>query len=844
MYPARIGHILDSRAVKNRAPSIISEEAIRCGSELSETMGRTSKFSFPVPGRKHAATTKEKEKAPGRSPLPSGLSKAQRILGTDSDLNIDSPNRDDDDMSWRYPSSTSSNMSISISESTQSMQSTNETGSLHGSVSEQWDRESGVFPRSRLPGKASSTLLGQTYVDDAATDTSSVSRRMRHEDSSSTLKSYYDRQKSPLAISQQTSESSARDLALRKGYPTVVSRLPRSPLLQVESSVDIFEEHFANGLQNLGDLSREKSTRKKPARLDLSTLFSSRRKRTSKISNGELQISSPSSLYSNAPTTDGTQNFTGPRKLTKAQSKESLRSQQPSVCSTKSYDPRPLRQTSDTLSSLYDSYEQLALSPPMSQIPESRVPDPEPERWNDRRVTVQRRNRDSRERPVIPSRPEPRTKSREHQKSLDDSHARRRIDSYAQPRQLHRKDQDTLSPADKEPFSWKHVRESMISPPWDSSAASISSRNTKTSRHTSASAFSNSDLKQSSVLSLSSDSEEEASDRELMRSPAESSNDKASRILNGGSNRPVEARRQSSQPPEKVAPKKQSSRKGAAHPSPFLTIPETTATTSRLSGPWSPPKLDNSQSGETTRSSDKREKRSKKTQSASSKRSSNQPTPPLSPKSNIVQDAETDSSRFMAVTKQEEALLEGLRQKRARMREKIIEEHETQKPPPRAPDRKTSRHSESSSVNTIRGPDIPNDKHRILLYLDTPLNDGHFIDTAEPSPDLSDFLSFGSDEDSTPRTSWAPPRRGQPRPDSSVSPDPRSQKFSPATPPSVARLSAVGASAGFRNSPTDPTLVAKKRNTNAGVRFVDDAKLVHPQDFLLDENEEGVIWGM
>jgi hypothetical protein len=203
-----------------------------------------------------------------------------------------------------------------------------------------------------------------------------------------------------------------------------------------------------------------------------------------------------------------------------------------------------------------------------------------------------------------------------------------------------------------------------------------------------------------------------------------------------------------------------------------------------------------------------------------------------------LQEAEAENSRFMAVTKQEEALLEALRQKRAHMKEKIIQEHNA-KSPPRIPDRKASRHSEASSVSTIRGPEVPNDKHQILLYLDTPLNGGHAIDTAEPSPDLSDFLSFGSDEDSTPRTSWAPSRRGHPRPDSSaVSPDPRSRKFSPLTPPSVARLSAVGASSGFRNERSS------KRNTNAGVRFVDDAKLGHPQDFLLDENEEGVIWGM
>ncbi|KAF8866755.1 hypothetical protein BDZ45DRAFT_574694, partial [Acephala macrosclerotiorum] len=183
-------------------------------------MGRTSKFSFPIPGRKHTSTT-GKEELPAKSSSSArgnNLSKAQRILGTDNDLNIDSPIRDDDHP-WKYPGSRSSGMSISISESTQS---TNESGSIHEHQTDQWDRESGVFPRNpRLYRKASSTLLGQRIGDDGLTSTSSVSGRLRSEDSSSTLKSYYDRQKSPLSISQQTSASSARDLALRKGYPPV-----------------------------------------------------------------------------------------------------------------------------------------------------------------------------------------------------------------------------------------------------------------------------------------------------------------------------------------------------------------------------------------------------------------------------------------------------------------------------------------------------------------------------------------------------------------------------------------------------------------------------------------------
>jgi hypothetical protein len=166
------------------------------------------------------------------------------------------------------------------------------------------------------------------------------------------------------------------------------------------------------------------------------------------------------------------------------------------------------------------------------------------------------------------------------------------------------------------------------------------------------------------------------------------------------------------------------------------------------------------------------------------------------------------------------------------MREEIIEEHETRKSPspPRIPERSTSRYSTASTVNTVGG---TSGQERVLLYLDTPLSTTHTIDTSEPSPDLSDFLSFGSDENSTPRNSWAPSRNGKARSDSLALPVTHGDRFSPSTPPSAARLSAVGIGGEFG---------VKKRNV-AGVRFVDDSKTV-AQDFMLDDNEDGVIWGM
>ncbi|CZR57130.1 uncharacterized protein PAC_07019 [Phialocephala subalpina] len=755
-------------------------------------MGRTSKFSFPIPGRKHASTA-GKEEPPVKSSSGArgnNLSKAQRILGTDNDLNIDSPTRDDEHP-WKYPGSRSSGMSISISESTQS---TNESGSIHEHQTDQWDRESGVFPRnSRLYGKASSTLLGQRIGDDGLTSVSSVSSRLRSEDSSSTLKSYYDRQKSPLSISQQTSASSARDLALRKGYPPVIQR---SPLLQVESALDPFDAQFSGkggyAEQNAAAESLEKSSRKKPARLDLSMLFP-RSKRPSSMT------PSPSSVSTNASQNTTNNSESGRRKLKKSHSKESIQSQKHSIRSTRSHDPQQ-RQTNGTLLQIYDHYEHMPVrSPHMDRIPESRVYE-------------SHSSRDQLERQSRMNGP---------------SNTKTSRDSYSHS-----------NSSEHQPFSWKNVRASVISPPWESSsAASISSRNTKTSRQTNGSVLSSSDLQEKSVLSLSSDSEDDELDAEAIQSPnsVPHNNYQPSDTIRASSRSGNRQRQQSQQQSGALTVRRQSSKA-----SNNLEVPAARSN-SRVSNAYTQPEKENvtpPAARAQRQSSHKEKKVSRTSSSVKSERSSQQPTPPLSPTSMEFRQTSERSSRFMAVTKQEEALLEALRQKRARMREEIIEEHETAKSPspPRIPSRNASRAS-GASVSTIRGPrNSGKQKGEILLYLNTPASETHQIGTAEPSPDLSmrDFgLSYGeSDEDSTPRTSWAPPKRGQPRPDSLVSPRPQFDHFSPKTPPSAARLSAVGGGVGGLKE--DRSISQKKRNT--GVRFVD------AQDFLLDDDEGEVLW--
>ncbi|MCJ1472200.1 hypothetical protein MMC13_000847 [Lambiella insularis] len=73
--------------------------------------------------------------------------------------------------------------------------------------------------------QASSPILGPT---DNLSVTSLSGRSIRSKPSTSTLQSHYDPTESPLSVSQQTSASSARDMALRKGYPRILYPPPQA----------------------------------------------------------------------------------------------------------------------------------------------------------------------------------------------------------------------------------------------------------------------------------------------------------------------------------------------------------------------------------------------------------------------------------------------------------------------------------------------------------------------------------------------------------------------------------------------------------------------------------------
>ncbi|KIW62467.1 hypothetical protein PV04_10640 [Phialophora macrospora] len=83
--------------------------------------------------------------------------------------------------------------------------------------------------------KASSVLLHEEFLLKADVTDSTSSKRLKAQGSSSTLHSFYDAQKTPRAISQQTSDSSRRDFALRKGSPVVVRPTTgKEPLRQLK----------------------------------------------------------------------------------------------------------------------------------------------------------------------------------------------------------------------------------------------------------------------------------------------------------------------------------------------------------------------------------------------------------------------------------------------------------------------------------------------------------------------------------------------------------------------------------------------------------------------------------
>ena len=199
-------------------------------------MPRTFKFSFPLPRRKSSSDKQQPGASPRRMysddaddfPSCSPGVKAEEVLGTAEPNNmdlLDHPPRRPKRLR-KYPSF----MSVTISDAgTDSPRDTDDDPLSARSLSD--DRS--YFRPSVARNQPSSPLLHQSFstaVEEWNSNINASSPKARYSPSSSTLQSHYDSAKSPLSISQQTSASSTRDMALWKGGPPILSPLAVSTL--------------------------------------------------------------------------------------------------------------------------------------------------------------------------------------------------------------------------------------------------------------------------------------------------------------------------------------------------------------------------------------------------------------------------------------------------------------------------------------------------------------------------------------------------------------------------------------------------------------------------------------
>ncbi|KAI1672231.1 hypothetical protein L13192_03090 [Pyrenophora tritici-repentis] len=251
----------------------------------------SKKFSFPLPRRlrdkledSNADTRSIPSVASGHDrPLrhDDSSSKAHRILGTSDGLYRSSTGQASIPASPGYISITVSDASV---------------GSQFDDRNSVTTENSGYLRRPDMSKKPSSNLLGRMYSGDGkrGSDCNSLSPRLYTPSSSGTLRSHYDAKNSPLAISQQTSDSAIRDRALRRGQPPVLT----------DHGYEIYEPSPVSPM--ILDEKRKKEDRKsKPVRLDLSKLFPRPRDNDSPNYGGPLlspnkMVNSPAAMSVNS----------------------------------------------------------------------------------------------------------------------------------------------------------------------------------------------------------------------------------------------------------------------------------------------------------------------------------------------------------------------------------------------------------------------------------------------------------------------------------------------------------------------------------------------------------------
>ncbi|KAL2887062.1 hypothetical protein HOO65_050183 [Ceratocystis lukuohia] len=655
-------------------------------------MGRTSKFSFPVPTRKN-----RKSQMPPppiiESSTPIFPSKIEQILGS-GQQSTPQQRRTSVASSLHWETGSTSAISVAISDTSQATI----TPTIHGglavlnedSENYDWDQES-TATANYSSYRNRHLSVAPSIASVASVDAASVLRRSQ---SNSTITSFYDKSRVPLSISQQTSSSS-----MAKGVPNKASAV-----MNMEGRPG-------------------SAQKKKPSKLNLASYVRGKRSNHSLHSdtaNIESDIPNvpavsptaslaPASIGAGEPSPNSTrQRFhrkfldvtrqPGARRLKNVPSDHSLQSQQT---------------TTTELNSLYDHYERMSLR----QVPEDEQGGLETGNNGGEILDILEEEEDQ----FIPMR------------------------SATLPPRIH--DQSRLSPPESPQNAQHGVEEGLelgseyynsfnprmtIAPQVlaasDDCNISLSSRVTKGSKNskgsTKKSSLIESDLLERSMLSLSSDSEDDnsvfsaakpsapqrasictslssdvssfgADDRSLStsRSPSRKSSTRRSQFSPGNNylaiphDQPIpRVKRQSITRPSSISssPRSPGSAKSSHPPMPpvasELTLPAIMKPSNVINlvpikgVPEAPP------GDAPTRALPAIPvQRSAMGRSNSVDRSTS--TPPISPMSTdflarSASQSSASSSRVMTVTRQEELLLAALRQKRARMRENIISELE------------------------------------------------------------------------------------------------------------------------------------------------------------------------
>ncbi|KAL5594099.1 hypothetical protein BROUX41_001147 [Berkeleyomyces rouxiae] len=749
-------------------------------------MGRTSKFSFPVPSRRN-----RKSQMPPppviESSTPIFPSKIEQILGSGQQP-TPKQRRTSVASSLHWETGSTSAISVAISDTSQTTATPTSYGlSVLPEDAEHydWDQDSVAATPSYTNYRNRHLSVAPSVASIGSVDAASVLRRSQ---SNSTITSFYDKSRVPLSISQQTSSS-----AMAKGLP-----------------------NKASAVMNM-DASPVAPQKKKPSKLNLASYVRSKRSQQSLHSDAATHseadvppvpplsptaiVPTQSAVSGGEPSPNSTrQRFhrkfldvtrqPGSRRLRSTPSDHSLKSQQT---------------TTTELNSLYDHYERMSFR----QVPErdESSPDVTEQEGGLKPLTILEEEDTINDDHFIPMRSAtlpPRIYDSNHLSPPESPQNAQNI--YQEPVES--------SPEYFDSFNPIMAMAPQMPAASDDCSASLSSRVTKGSKtskgSTKKSSLIEADLLERSMLSLSSDSEDDnsifsaskpsapkrasictslssdissygADERSLMlsRTPSRKSSTRKSHL--GPANhylaiphdQPIpRVKRQSIPCPSSISssPRSPSSAQSAHPPVPPVT-PEMAAAAVATA-----PVRSNSTTGTLlpARTLPEAPPGDAPTRalpaipvgrSASGRaKSVDQATPPLSPEGanflvRTASQSSVASSRVMTVTRQEELLLAALRQKRARMRENIISEleeegiHQPRSCPSQATitDHKASRRRLSTGSRASAGTAGHASMRKAPYGRSTPVAAASQPGSLNPSPELFAHSS------SSPRSKPSPP---------------------------------------------------------------------------------------